>query len=133
MEVRAWSEATKAMCPQPSSPPDLVHDHVLFRNEIRHPAPINKVRLVLAGRSPFLRLPRRQQRLDMVEPKLRYAVIVRSGFIAGNRDTMALYQTAQAGNPRADGTVNVPPVTKEFLVAQPRLLRDAVHDLDHER
>src|SRR5215471_2972177 len=110
-----------------------VEDHSLLGDEVSDFLGIDEMSLVLGRGLPLRRLTRRQQILDRVEPKFRHAVKIRRASISRKTAAVALHQSPQAGNPRADRSVNVLPVSKEFLIRHASLLVDAIYKLDHGR
>ena len=77
------------------------------------------------------RLTSLEQSLYIVKPEFRHTIVIGLIPVLGDGQAVTLHQSADAGNLRADGTVDILLVAEEFLIGQVPLLRDAVHQFDH--
>jgi hypothetical protein len=75
---------------------------------------IDEIVFIVRGPSPFLRLPRAQQRFDIVEPKFYHPVEVSSP-IAGDFEPLTLDETLDPGNCSADRPMNIAPVSVKLF------------------
>src|ERR1017187_3834366 len=67
----------------------------------------------------------------VVKPEFRHAIVIRSAFVTGDAQTVALHQLAESRDSSADGAVDIFPVTKEFIVRQAHPLADAINEFEH--
>jgi hypothetical protein len=107
------------------------YEGVLFGYEVGDFGVINEVGFVCGGGLPFGGLAGCEEVFYGVEPEFCYAVVGWGVFVTGDVDAVALDEFAEAGNIGAEGTVDLFPVAKEFIVGYLRFLRNAINEFDH--
>ena len=122
--MRLLSSTVWAVC--------FVQNGVFGCNKVCDVARIDEIRFVLSRSSPFRRISGRQERLFVIEPKLRHAIVIRLVLVSGDNAAMALYQPSKMRNASADRPVDVFPVTKEFLIGKAGFFRNAINQFDHD-